>query len=278
MNGKVNDPAYNGAKVYLQAIERGDTAYSPKDLDSTTVTNGSFLFREAAETLDIRIVSIHALDNQNKKRIAAIFISEPGTIDITLDSISIVDGPAENGKHKVYTESQREIYDQMRSTQNEAIRLRVDGKLTQEKVSELEDKFNKYQQQLVDVSFNYVKDNMGNRIGEFYFVALGSAFTADQIVALHKLSRKEYQESPLVKDMMTALVPTPQPYDGGQFKDVELPTPEGKKAMISDYVGKDKVVLIDFWASWCGPCRKEMPELVELYKEYKDKGFEILGI
>ncbi|MDR2805779.1 MAG: TlpA family protein disulfide reductase, partial [Dysgonamonadaceae bacterium] len=45
----------------------------------------------------------------------------------------------------------------------------------------------------------------------------------------------------------------------------------------SDYAGKGKYVLLDFWASWCPPCRREMPALVELYNTYKDKNFEIVG-
>ena len=65
---------------------------------------------------------------------------------------------------------------------------------------------------------------------------------------------------------------------GKKFTDFEMKDVKGDMRKLSDYVGQGKVVLIDFWASWCPPCRKETPKLVELYKQYKGKGFEIVGI
>ncbi len=63
---------------------------------------------------------------------------------------------------------------------------------------------------------------------------------------------------------------------GNEAPELILPTPDNKELALSSLRGK--VVLIDFWASWCGPCRKEMPNVKLVYQKYKDKGFEIYGV
>ena len=65
---------------------------------------------------------------------------------------------------------------------------------------------------------------------------------------------------------------------GEQYTDIQLPGIQGNIVKISDYISKNKYTLIDFWASWCGPCRAEMPTVVKAYTDYHDKGFEVVGV
>ncbi len=67
-----------------------------------------------------------------------------------------------------------------------------------------------------------------------------------------------------------------KPKEPASAPDFTLQTVEGQEVILSGLRGK--VVLLDFWATWCGPCKESIPHLIQLYKSYQDKGFELIGM
>ena len=125
---------------------------------------------------------------------------------------------------------------------------------------------------------NYLTANKYDLVAIFL---LDNYFPKDQNAELHKEIIKalyeKYPDHPIIAERYKVeSAPASSTSVGALAPELAFENPEGKIMKLSDLRGK--VVLLDFWASWCGPCRKENPNVVKVYHKYHDKGFEIYSV
>ena len=129
----------------------------------------------------------------------------------------------------------------------------------------------------MDMVYQTIEANITNPVGVYLLPSYAGAFELDKQKALvEKIPAALVNER--INKLKAHIETSEKTAVGQKYIDFSMQTPEGKTVSLSDFVSKNKYTLIDFWASWCGPCRKEMPNVVEAYKAFKDKGFGIVGI
>ena len=270
LNGSIEDNQYNGKKVYLQQLN--DTRNGFINIDSTTIKDNRFVFTKAVQDNEpaLRFVSTEEPVNYAP----AFFLAETGEINLSIGKLNKIEGTPRNNRFQMFSNLQDSLNKQI-----EAVVQTYSKKLqTSENQAKMMQEGQAIMKELQESRYSFAKENINNDLGEFIALSSFEVLTPNQVLELMALMRPEFRNSDLGQQVTSYYEAQNLKVAGGIYKDIKLKDALGNDIALSDYVGKNKVVLIDFWASWCGPCIKEMPYVVDAYKQYKDKGFEIVGI
>ncbi len=149
-----------------------------------------------------------------------------------------------------------------------------EGEMTPEKQDELE-----------RLSLEYVDGNTDNLGGVFMLFQMsttgsGNIVPTEQVVARFGNFTPEMQATVMMTEIGRRIeqAKAKEAAFEGKYLEIVSTTPDGEELKLSDIIAANRFTLVDFWASWCGPCLAELPFLKETYSEYHDLGFEIFGV
>lgn len=239
ISGETGKADFNGKVYAIDAINR-------RSIDTIDVKDGKYTMTGKVETPTL--VYVYSQEAQSMSA----FILEPGTYSIT-NGCKTADSGTLNLAYKEYLDAQQAISESNEGTEDE--RDAKAAKATEE---------------------FFAKHN-NDILGVLALQSMMYSVDAKTLLQLVDNSGDFVKNSSLVKSQTSNWIAQSKTSKGDMFVDFSAEY-DGKKVSLSDYVGKGKYVLVDFWASWCGPCRKEIPHIAELYKKYKGDKFEVLGV
>ena len=209
-------------------------------------------------------------------------IGQRGAIPFMLENANITVNAGQAGLTVTGSEGQK-IYDQFMainaSAQQEAMKLQQEYQAAngdQAKIQAVQEAYAKLMTDAQAKETELIKANPDSYVSTFVIVSSMGQMEYEQLKERYSLLGEKAKASAQGRAIAAQIAKLESSAIGQIAPNFTITTPGGES--ISLYDIKGKVKLIDFWASWCGPCRGENPHVVEIYKEYHPKGLEIFGV
>ncbi len=289
-----------GKTVYLC---KGDNVFNLEGIDSTVIQNGQFEFKGKVETPELLTVKIFPDSTRQmmgersvimRPIIPVIVTNSLIEIEACLDSIPLdfmtyggtydyskvlVKGSAMQDKYMSYKQLRTEkgdVASNMSMDFHE--RTRTEEGCTALEAVAFVHRYDSVRDELALDMANSIKENKDNIVGLYALKECMTMFDAPTLERLTDAFPAILKECALGKEVFAKVDTVKNCAVGAPFIDVDLYDRDGNAIKLSDYVGKGHYTLVEFWASWCGPCRGEIPHLKHVYELYHPEGFDIVSI